>query len=83
MVSKRHDYPEGDVYTAEGVDWVVDQLTSSIKELEKLLQVAACPSNCIDGAVPTGGPNPDGEWEASQCQFCYERDLLIKELGET
>jgi hypothetical protein len=45
------------------------RMTINYVEVTELLGVAACPSNCIDGAVP-----PEGY----QCQFCYERDEILK-----
>lgn len=52
------------------------EMSERIEELEKLLKVAACPANCDGGTIPHG-PNPDGVWEAQQCQFCDERSLLL------
>ncbi len=46
-------------------------------EARRLLEVSACPSNCDDGAIPHG-PDPDGNWEAVQCQLCYEREQALK-----
>ena len=40
-------------------------------ELEGLLKVAVCPSNCTDGAYP------DHQGEPVQCQFCYERNEVL------
>jgi len=42
------------------------------EELERLLEVAACPANCTNGAYY----NNYGEVE--QCQFCYEREQVLK-----
>ncbi len=50
-----------------------------IEALEALLRVARCPNEkCQDGAIPHG-PDPDGNWEAEQCQWCDERAALNPE----
>ena len=49
-----------------------DELAANLKEAKELLKVAACPSNCTDGAYP------DHYGEPVQCQFCYERGELLK-----
>jgi len=59
----------------------VHHLVEHIEQVHALLRVAQCPSNCDDGAIPHG-PNPDGEWEAEQCQFCYERTELLGDEDE-
>lgn len=41
-----------------------------------LLIVAQCP--CCDGS----GAYPDHYGEAVQCQWCYERNLIIKEYED-
>ena len=59
-------------------DCAADKLTRAIEriqQLETLFSVAACPNACIGGAIPHGDPNRDFELE--QCQFCYERDVLL------
>lgn len=38
-----------------------------------------CVQDCDNGAIPHG-PDPDGNWEAQQCQFCYERQEVIDAL---
>ena len=44
-------------------------------ELLGLLKMAHCPNrDCIGGAIPHG-PNPDGDWEAEQCQWCVMREI--------
>lgn len=49
------------------------------KGLRTLLEIARCPNaSCIDGAIPHG-PDPDGNWEAEQCQWCDERQQALKE----
>jgi hypothetical protein len=49
-----------------------------MRKLETLLKVARCPnSQCIDGAIPHG-PDPNGEWEAEQCQWCAEYNALME-----
>lgn len=45
-------------------------------ELERLLLVAACPENCIDGAYH----GHDGE--PVQCQFCYARNAALTQGEE-
>ena len=47
-----------------------------VAELESLLKASACP-NC-DG----GGAYYDNGGEVCQCQFCYERDEILKHTGE-
>ena len=43
----------------------------------KLLEVARCPNtDCIDGAIPH--QVGEQEWEAEQCQWCYEREQATK-----
>lgn len=46
---------------------------AKIKKLSKLLEISVCPAEC-----------DQGEWygslgEAVQCQFCDERDQLLKD----
>lgn len=46
-------------------------------ETRELLRVARCPNtSCVDGAIPSG-PDPDGNWSAEQCQWCYERNKAL------
>lgn len=42
------------------------------EELARLLEVARCPLSCTEGAYY----NAYGETE--QCQFCYEREQVLK-----
>ena len=58
---------------------LIVSLQSENAELRKLVAIARCPNtSCSDGAIPLG-PDPDGNWEAEQCQWCYEKD---KALGD-
>lgn len=50
----------------------VTELRCALTEACKLLEVAQCPEDCIDGCCP-----PDGH----QCQFCCERQKLLDEHG--
>lgn len=60
-----------------------ESLRGTLRQAGQLLRVARCPdTDCHKGAIPHG-PDPDGNWEAQQCQWCYERDTTIKEaLGD-
>ena len=52
---------------------------AEISNLKRLLKLAKCPvSVCHNGAIPY--QVDDDEWEAEQCQFCYEKDLALKEV---
>ena len=53
----------------------IKELRERIQQLETLLEIAACPNACIGGAIPHG--DPSGDFEVEQCQFCYERDVLL------
>ena len=47
-----------------------DQLAAA----QEMLKVATCPNrNCSDGMIINTGPDPQFE----QCQWCYERTVLI------
>ena len=54
------------------------------RESNKLLEIAQCPncdgSGAIGRNVLDGNGDPDVDWE--QCQWCYERELLLKEQEE-
>jgi hypothetical protein len=69
-------------FTGYLLDVEIDELIIAekrIRQLESLLRVAKCPnSDCIDGAIPHG-PYPDGNWEAEQCQWCYEKEALLED----
>ena len=52
------------------------EVTRQRDGLARLLEVSACPSNCIGGAYP----GADGE--PIQCQFCYERGGALAQLNE-
>ena len=46
-----------------------------------LLEVARCPNeNCMEGTIPH--QVDENEWEPEQCQWCHERDQLIKKKTE-
>jgi len=43
---------------------------------QRLLEVARCPDDdCTDGVIPH--QVGDNEWEAQQCQWCYEREHFL------
>ena len=51
-------------------------LYTEIVRLRELLKIARCPNtSCLDGSIPH--QISDDEWEAEQCQFCYEKALEI------
>ena len=50
------------------------------REALRLLEVAACPANCDKGSIPH--QVTEDEWEAEQCQFCYEREQALNQQGE-
>lgn len=54
-----------------------EALRQEVEALRGLLQVAACPANCIGGAYH----GHDGE--PVQCRFCYERSMLTPPTKET
>ena len=54
------------------------ELRNNLKKALFLLSLAKCATCDGSGAIPYG-PDPDGHWEAEQCQWCHER----KELGVT
>ena len=55
----------------------VGQLQAENEQLKRLLKYAVCPdSNCCNGSIPH--QVAEGEWEAEQCQWCYERDQALK-----
>lgn len=56
----------------------LEKANQRIERLRALLEMARCPNlACVMGIVPHG-PDPDGGWEAEQCQWCFERDELVK-----
>ncbi len=48
--------------------------------LRGLLGAARCPNCDGSGAIPHG-PTPDGDWEAEQCQWCYEKQEALAAGG--
>ena len=47
------------------------------EKLLALLNAAECPDpNCLDGSIPH--QINENEWDAEQCQWCYEKDQIIK-----
>lgn len=47
-----------------------------IKELEQLLKHAKCPdARCTNGSIPQ--QVAPYEWEAQQCQWCFERKQAL------
>ena len=43
----------------------------------ELLKAARCPDmTCKDGSIPH--QIGDNEWEAQQCQWCFEREELLR-----
>ena len=46
--------------------------------LRALVLVAKCPACDGSGAIPHG-PDPDGDWQVEQCQWCYEQEALRRE----
>jgi len=52
------------------------EAAAQLRAMETLLRAAFCPSDCDGGSIPHG-PDPDGQWEAEQCQWCYERGQLL------
>ena len=57
-------------------DAEVAELNAEIVRLRELLKIARCPNtSCLDGSIPH--QISDDEWEAEQCQFCYEKALEI------
>lgn len=56
-----------------------DSLLSTIEQLQALLKISHCPNeNCLDGSIPHQISEKD--WEAEQCQFCFEKGRLIPAL---
>ena len=50
-----------------------------LKPVIDLLRIARCPNlGCLDGRIPhqIGAE----EWEAEQCQWCFERQMLLQGL---
>lgn len=74
------DYP----LSAKEIIGLIKQAPAALKrvgELEKLLRIARCPNTeCRDGAIPR--QVADQEWEAEQCQWCYERKAALGKQGE-
>lgn len=55
----------------------LQRLTERVRELEGLLKVARCPdSDCTNGVIPH--QVDEDEWEAQQCQWCYEREHALE-----
>ena len=52
------------------------EMRDEIRQLRVLLEIARCPNlACLEGSIPHQiGPE---EWEAEQCQWCYERNALL------
>lgn len=50
------------------------------EKLKGLLKIAKCPNtDCKDGAIPH--QLTADNWIAEQCQWCYEKDELLKYQG--
>ena len=45
----------------------------------RMIDHVGCIQNCHNGAIPIG-PDPDGNVDAEQCQWCAERDELAEAL---
>jgi len=46
---------------------------NEIEKLKALLKVAKCPNIDCDNQGNIAVRDQDGDWEAEQCQWCYER----------
>lgn len=64
-------------------DWTlrVSRLEQDNARLRGLLGAARCPNCDGSGAIPHG-PTPDGDWEAEQCQWCYEKQEALAAGGD-
>ena len=59
----------------------VEQYAQQVsRPLIEILKVAYCPNCDGSGAIPINTNPGDQDWE--QCQWCYERELLLKEQEE-
>lgn len=48
----------------------------ALAHAKELLKVAKCPNaHCVDGVISEGYAD---EHDHFQCQFCYERELMLK-----
>lgn len=65
------------IYTDdEGHDHDVSKVFTEWKQLRALMAIARCPNtDCIDGSIPV--QVSDNDWEAQQCQWCFERAAII------
>jgi hypothetical protein len=60
----------------EGNDHEIQSTFTEWKQLRTLIAVARCPDeNCVDGAIPV--QVGEDEFEAQQCQWCYERAGIL------
>jgi hypothetical protein len=60
----------------EGNDYDVLNTIEEWKQLRALIAIAKCPNeSCIDGSIPV--QVSDDDWEAQQCQWCYERAAIL------
>lgn len=60
----------------------VHRLRADVEELERLLRNAKCPNeSCIDGVIAYG-PDPDGNWESQQCQWCAEKEAYFANVDK-
>jgi hypothetical protein len=57
------------------------ELRVEIKELRVLLEAAACPNEGCGGQGWSSHQVADGVWEQEQCQWCYEKKLVVDEHG--
>lgn len=74
------DTPIADKSPCEATSPASMQSVSTRELLIKLLEVATCP-NC-DGSGSIPHQVSEDEWEAEQCQWCAERDEVLKATGE-
>jgi hypothetical protein len=50
-------------------------------DLARLLEISVCPNTaCTDGCI--AHQIADNEWEAEQCQWCYEKNTALTNYRE-
>ena len=73
-----HDLAEKETACADGCCPIC--LAKELDKCRLLLKASACPNqSCVDGGIPHHFVNSGEEVECDieQCQFCYERSLLL------
>lgn len=76
-----------DAAQAEARNWkrIAEDATHVEREeltrLRGLLGAARCP-NCDGSGVFYYGPTSNGDWEAEQCQWCYEKQEALAAGGD-